>query len=88
MLLPGPSRESSNAPTDRTAITEIPAIRAKETTMILATTTVEDVDRFLKVFSTKGADKRALQGSKGADENLLTRPEIGPGLLLDLVLVR
>jgi hypothetical protein len=65
MLLPGPSRESSNAPTDRTAITEIPAIRAKETTMILATTTVEDVDRFLKVFSTKGADKRALHGSKG-----------------------
>ena len=26
--------------------------------MILATTTVEDVDRFLKVFGTKGADKR------------------------------
>jgi hypothetical protein len=34
--------------------------------MILATTTVEDVDRFLKVFGTKGADKRALHGSKGA----------------------
>ena len=32
--------------------------------MILATTTVEDVDRFLKVFGTKGADKRALHGSK------------------------
>jgi hypothetical protein len=34
--------------------------------MILATTTVEDVDRFLEVFSTEGADKRALHGSKGS----------------------
>jgi hypothetical protein len=34
--------------------------------MILATTTVEDVDRFLEVFGTRGAEKRALHGSKGA----------------------
>lgn len=34
--------------------------------MILATTTVEDVDRFLKVFGTTGADKRAQHGSKGS----------------------
>ena len=34
--------------------------------MILATTLVEDVDRFLDVFGTKGAEKRALHGSKGA----------------------
>jgi len=34
--------------------------------MILATTTVEDVDQFLKVFGTKGAGKRALHGSKGS----------------------
>ena len=34
--------------------------------MILATTTVEDVDRFLEVFSTKGAEKRKEHGSKGA----------------------
>ena len=34
--------------------------------MLLATTKVEDVDRFLKIFSTKGADKRAQHGSKGA----------------------
>jgi len=27
--------------------------------MILATTQVEDIDRFLDVFSTKGAEKRA-----------------------------
>jgi hypothetical protein len=37
-----------------------------EIIMILATTTVEDVDRFLRVFSTAGADKRALHGSKGS----------------------
>ena len=34
--------------------------------MILATTTVDDVDRFLEVFGTRGAEKRALHGSKGA----------------------
>ena len=34
--------------------------------MILATTTVEDVERFLEVFGTKGAEKRAEHGSKGA----------------------
>jgi hypothetical protein len=34
--------------------------------MLLATTTVENVDRFLEVFGNKGADKRALHGSKGS----------------------
>ena len=34
--------------------------------MILATTTVENVERFLEVFATSGADKRALHGSKGS----------------------
>jgi hypothetical protein len=34
--------------------------------MILATTQVEDVDRFLTIFSTKGAEKRKQHGSKGA----------------------
>jgi hypothetical protein len=34
--------------------------------MILTTTKVEDVDRFLDVFSTKGAEKRKAHGSKGA----------------------
>jgi hypothetical protein len=34
--------------------------------MILATTTVEDFDRFLSIFSTKGAEKRGEHGSKGA----------------------
>ena len=34
--------------------------------MLLATTQVEDFDRFLEVFSTAGADKRQQHGSKGA----------------------
>jgi hypothetical protein len=34
--------------------------------MILATTTIEDFDRFLKVFSREGAEKRKQHGSKGA----------------------
>ena len=34
--------------------------------MILATTTVEDYERFVEIFSTKGAEKRKLHGSKGA----------------------
>jgi hypothetical protein len=67
MLPPGCLAESGPTPTDRTAITGIRSgPRAKEIIMILATTTVEDVDRFLKVFGTKGADKRALHGSTGS----------------------
>lgn len=38
----------------------------KDTDMILATTQVEDFDRFLEIFSTKGAEKRIEHGSKGA----------------------
>jgi hypothetical protein len=34
--------------------------------VLLATTTVEDFDRFSEIFSTKGADKRREHGSKGA----------------------
>jgi quinol monooxygenase YgiN len=34
--------------------------------LILATTTVEDFDRFLSVFSTKGAEKRKQYGCRGA----------------------
>ena len=34
--------------------------------MLLATTQVEDFDRFLQVFSDAGAAKRKLHGSKGA----------------------
>ena len=34
--------------------------------MILATTQVEDVDRFLRVFSTKGSEKRKQHGSRGS----------------------
>ncbi len=38
----------------------------EDTKMLLATTKVADVDRFIRIFSTKGADKRRLHGSKGA----------------------
>jgi hypothetical protein len=34
--------------------------------MLLATTRVEDLDRFMEVFSTSGAEKRKEHGSKGA----------------------
>ena len=34
--------------------------------MLLATTQVEDFDRFLEVFGTKGAEKRKQHGSGGA----------------------
>ena len=34
--------------------------------MILATTTVEDFDRFVEIYSTKGAEKRRQHGSKGS----------------------
>ena len=34
--------------------------------MLLATTQVEDLDRFLDVFSNAGAEKRKMHGSKGA----------------------
>lgn len=34
--------------------------------MILATTTIEDYDRFLEVFSTTSAEKRREYGSRGA----------------------
>jgi len=34
--------------------------------MILATTKVDNIDQFLKIFSTKGAEKRRQHGSKGS----------------------
>lgn len=34
--------------------------------MLLATTTVEDYDRWINVFSTTSAEKRAQHGSKGS----------------------
>lgn len=34
--------------------------------MLLATTTVEDFDRFIEIYGTKGAEKRKLHGSKGS----------------------
>jgi hypothetical protein len=40
--------------------------KTRRTGMLLATTTVEDFDRFTDVFSTTGAEKRREHGSKGA----------------------
>ena len=40
--------------------------RRRRTTMILATTKVKDLDHFLEVYGTKGADKRGSHGSKGS----------------------
>ena len=34
--------------------------------MILATTSFEDYDRFMEIFSTQGAEKRKEHGSRGA----------------------
>ena len=38
----------------------------RESTMILATTKVKDLDHFLEVYGTAGADKRGSHGSKGS----------------------
>jgi hypothetical protein len=43
--------------------------------MILATTTVENVDRFLEMFGTKGADKRALRRLGEVRVGHLTKPQ-------------
>ena len=40
--------------------------KRRSSPMFLATTTVEDFDRFIEIFSTKGAEKRAQHGSKGS----------------------
>src|SRR2546423_3520201 len=64
---PRPLRTMTSTPADRPTSGGSAAIHSeRETVMILATTTVEDVDRFLEAFGTKGADKRALHGSKGS----------------------
>jgi quinol monooxygenase YgiN len=63
---PPPSRKEegqAKSPSNRTSDRQV---STKEEQMLLATTTVEDVDQFLKVFSTKGAEKRKEHGSKGA----------------------
>jgi quinol monooxygenase YgiN len=42
------------------------AVRKRRHAMILATSKIEDFDRFWQTFSTKGAAKRKEHGSKGA----------------------
>jgi hypothetical protein len=50
----------------RRARTTLLGTTTKEGDVILATTTVEDLDTFVKIYGTKGADKRKLHGSKGS----------------------
>jgi hypothetical protein len=38
----------------------------REDEMLLATTTVENLDRFVEIYSTAGAEKRKQHGSKGS----------------------
>src|SRR5690349_17017304 len=66
MPRPGGFLDTFPAPVDGDGVDPKGIREEKETAMILATTTVEDVNRFLEVFGTKGADKRALHGSKGS----------------------
>jgi hypothetical protein len=40
--------------------------KTEETEMMLATTTVQNFDQFLNIFSTTGLEKRRHHGSKGA----------------------
>ena len=51
----------------------------REYEMLLATTRVEDVERFLSIFSTKGAEKRGKHGSRGRPSSAIptTRRESG-----------
>jgi quinol monooxygenase YgiN len=49
-----------------TILTNTAEAETMETPMMLATTTVADVDQFLKVFSTTSLAKRKQHGSKGA----------------------
>ena len=67
MPRPRPVRRMTPTPTEPVGDGEIRSDPfRKGAVMILATTTVENVDRFLDVFGTKGAEKRALHGSKGS----------------------
>jgi hypothetical protein len=59
---PGHLRRRLTSPSASSGDAENP----EEERMILATTTVEDYDRFVEIFSTKGAEKRKEHGSKGA----------------------
>jgi len=57
----------SNPPGNRLpSIQPTSAGRAEEKAMILATTKVKDLDHFLEVYGTAGADKRGSHGSKGS----------------------
>jgi hypothetical protein len=66
MPRPRPIRRMTPKPIAPVGDVRSRGIHTEGRVMILATTKVEDVDRFLDVFGTKGAEKRALHGSKGS----------------------
>jgi len=51
---------------DRAGTTLVRTLQPTGGDVILATTTVEDLDTFVKIYGTTGADKRKLHGSKGS----------------------
>ena len=51
--------------------------------MILATTKVKDIDHFLEVFCTKGADKRARTGPRARPSTATRSRRTGSGSLFD-----
>ena len=59
-----PGAPGAHSPHHRRRVAAPRAQRRRE--MLLATTKVEDFDRFVKIFSTKGAEKRKQHGSKGS----------------------
>jgi hypothetical protein len=59
-------RTIADEPATRPAVTGATGPAREEFDMMLATTKVKDLDHFLEVFGTKGADKRGSHGSQGA----------------------
>ena len=51
--------------------------------MILATTTVEDFDRFAKIFSTKGAEKRGSTGPRARSSSAIPTRTTASGCIFD-----
>jgi hypothetical protein len=68
MCAPAPLEQDSLDPANQCWETGIPfePRLPEERTMILATTKIKDLDQFLKVYGTAGADKRGSHGSKGS----------------------
>jgi ABC-type branched-subunit amino acid transport system substrate-binding protein len=51
---------------DRAGTTLVRTLQPTGGDVILATTTIDDLDTFVKIYGSTGADKRKLHGSKGS----------------------